>query len=345
MILVTGATGCLGSALVRALVLRGERVAALRLLDAAPPAQLAAFADRIDWRIGDVRDVPSVRAALDGVTHVYHLAGIAVPFNRLRRHMQEINVGGTATLAALAREAGVRRVVYTSSSSTIGIPEDGFAASETFAYNGERFNFGYMHSKRGAEEAILREAARGLDVVIVNPTAVMAPGGDTGSGWCGAVSAIAERRLRLVPSGGVAVVTGDDMVDGHVKAMARGRSGERYILNTVNITYRELVLMIAAVAGAAPPRAIAPSGLLRVAGAFNTARNALRRDPMSSSPLTWEHVPLLSRRVYYDQSKAVRELELSQTSLRAAVEDVYRWWQTATGRTTATGEHAAAGSV
>lgn len=332
MILVTGATGCLGSAIVRALVADGTRIAALRLPSTPPPAALAPLADRIDWRVGDIRRAEAVRAALKGVTHVYHLAGIAVPLNRLRRQMFDVNVAGTATLAAAALAHGVERLVYTSSSSTVGIPDDGTIATEQFTYNGDRFDFSYMHSKRKAEEALLEYVARGLPAVIVNPTAVMAPGGDVRVSWGGVVAAVARRRLPFVPSGGVAIVTERDMVDGHLRAMARGRIGERYVLNTVNVTYRELVTLIADVVGGRPPHGLAPQPLLRLAGAANSLMNALRRDPMTCSLLTWESVPLLTRRVYYDQAKAVRELGLSQTPLRAAIEDVYAWWSSATGR-------------
>lgn len=331
MILVTGATGCLGSAIVKALVADGTRIAALRLPSTPPPAALAPLADRIDWRVGNIRSAESVRAALKGVTRIYHLAGIAVPLNRLRQAMFDVNVGGTATLAAAALAHGVERLVYTSSSSTIGIPDDGTIATEQFTYNGDRFDFSYMHSKRKAEDTLLEYSARGLPVVIVNPTAVMARGGDVRASWGGVVAAVASRRIPLVPSGGVAIVTERDMIDGHLRAMASGKLGERYILNTVNVTYRELVTLIADVVGTRPPHGLVPQPLLRLAGAANSLINTLRRDPMTCSLLTWESVALLTRRVYYDQSKAVHELGLSQTPLRAAIEDVYAWWASANG--------------
>lgn len=332
MILVTGATGCLGSALVQSLVADGTRVAALRTPDTCVPPRLHAVADRIEWRIGDVRDRASLRRAFHGVSHIYHLAGVAAPFNRLRRSMIEVNVLGTATLAELALEREVERFVYTSSSAAIGIPDDGVIATEQFVYNGERFNFSYMHSKHLAEQALELYAQRGLPVVMVNPTAVMAPGGDLRANWCGLVAALVERRLPFVPDGGVAITTERDMVNGHLGAMAWGRPGERYILNTVNITYRDLVRLIADVVGVEPPSMRAPAPLLHAVGTLNSIANLFRRDVMSCSPMTREFVPLLMRRVYYDQSKAVRELRLSPTSLREAVEDVYVWWLKTTGR-------------
>jgi dihydroflavonol-4-reductase len=328
MILVTGAAGCVGSALVTALVADGTRIAALRLPSTPVPPHLEPFADRIDWRIGDVRNPESLRAAFLHVTRVYHVAGISVSLERLRDQMMDVNVRGTTTLAQVALAHGIERLVYTSSSSTIGIPDDGTIANEEFAYNGGRFTFSYMHSKRIAEQILLDYAGRGLPVVVVNPTGVMAPGGDLRANWCGLVDMLARKRLPLVPPGGVAIVTARDMAHGHLRAMEVGRVGERYILNTANVTYRDLIELAAEVVSTAPPRLMAPRALLRVAGAANSLLNMLRGDPMSCSLLTWEHAALLNRRIYYDQSKAVRELGLSQTSLREAIEDVHAWWLT-----------------
>jgi dihydroflavonol-4-reductase len=328
MILVTGAAGCVGSALVKALVADGTRIAALRLPSTPVPPHLEPYADRIDWRVGDVRDPESLRPAFLNVTRVYHVAGISMSLERLRDRMMDVNVRGTVTLAQVALAHGVERFVYTSSSSTIGIPDDGTIATEDSAYNGQRFTFSYMHSKRIAEQLLLEYVGRGLPVVVVNPTGVMAPGGDVRANWCGLVDMLARKRLPFVPLGGVAIVTARDMAHGHRRAMEAGRVGERYILNTANVTYRDLVELAADVVGTAPPRLAAPAALLRAAGAANSLLNMLRRDPMSCSPLTWEHAPLLTRRIYYDQSKAVRELGLSQTSMREAIEDVYAWWLT-----------------
>jgi nucleoside-diphosphate-sugar epimerase len=236
--------------------------------------------------------------------------------------MMTVNVTGTANVLAAAKACGVERIVYTSSSAAIGIPEDGTLADETFCYNGDHFRFSYMHSKQRAEEVVLQHARAGLDVVIVNPTAVMAPGGDPRLNWSGTIAAVRKKRLPFYPSGGVAMVSAADMVDGHVKAMAVGRRGQRYILNTANVTYKELSDLIAEAVGVQYPRFRIPDTILFTVGSVNSFRNWLVKDPTAGSPLSLENVPLLTRRVYYNQSKAIRELGLSQTPLKTAIEKV-----------------------
>jgi nucleoside-diphosphate-sugar epimerase len=328
-VLVTGATGCLGSNLTRRLVELGERVAILTLHDTPPPL-LTAFWNRLDRRIGDVTDRQSLDAALEGVTHVYHLAGIAAPINRLRPSMLATNVTGTANVAGAALARRVERLVFTSSSSAVGIPPDGSLADEQFAYNGDAFDFAYMHTKRLAEEAVLDHVRRGLDAVVVNPTAVMAPGGDRRFNWTGVVDAIRKRRMPFVPSGGVGVVTCSDMVEGHMRAMERGRTGHRYLLNTVNITYGDLARQIAGVVGVGSPIGTAPDWMLLTLASGLTMANVLRRNPYDEFLLTREHARLLVRRVYYDQSKAVTELGLPQTPLSTAIAEVHQWLATQT---------------
>jgi dihydroflavonol-4-reductase len=328
MILVTGATGCLGSNLVRHLVESGERIVIFRRPDDPQLLNLGAYAREIEHRLGDVLDCDSVRAALRGVRRLYHIAGVSLPLAGLRDRMFKVNVGGTDSVMAAAKACGVERVVFTSSSSTIGIPSKGKVADENHQFNGDAFRFPYMHSKRQAEDIVLRYASEGLDAVVVNPTAVMAPVGDDRRGsWAATISAIKEGRLPFYPSGGLGITTRLDMIDGHVKAMANGRCGQRYILNSANLTYRDLSRLIADVVGVTPPRIQIPDALLYAVGAINSAIDLLRRDPMSSSLLSRDNTALLTQRVYYDQSKAVAELGVSQTPIRTAIEEVYAAWR------------------
>lgn len=327
MILVTGATGCLGSNLTKHLVERGERVAIFRRPDDPQMSNLGPYAQEVEHRLGDILDSDAVRAALRGVRRLYHLAGVALPIAGLRDRMLKVNVRGTDIVMAGAKACGVERIVFTSSSSTIGIPDEGTIADETYAFNGASFRFPYMHSKRLAEDIVLRYADDGVDAVVVNPTAVMAPtGDDRRGGWGATIGAVKEGRIPFCPSGGIGITTRSDMIDGHVKAMAIGRRGQRYILNSANMSYRDLFRLIGDVTGTRPPRIRIPDLLLHAVGAVNSAIDPLWRDPMSTSLLSHDNAVLLTRRVYYDQGKAIRELGLLQTPVRTAIEEVYAAW-------------------
>ncbi|HEX8742833.1 MAG TPA: SDR family NAD(P)-dependent oxidoreductase [Thermoleophilaceae bacterium] len=323
MILVTGATGCIGSNLTRELVHRGEDVAILE----RPGDDVAAIADltgEVRRRVGDVRDAEAVDRAMQGVERVYHLAGITAPLNALAPLMQEVNVGGTENVMAAALRQGAR-VVHTSSIAAVGFPDEGTVADETFPFNGAEFCHAYMTTKQLAEQVVHRHVASGLDAVIVNPAATMAPGGDLRIGWANLLVRLHSRRMPAFPRGGLAMVTGRDVVAGHIRAMEVGARGERYILNTVNLRYRRLIELAASVLSVPPARVPIPNPAIKVAARVVAAFGRLVRNPFERSPLAPENVPLLTRVMYYDNAKARSELGLTPTSLRDAIEDVAEW--------------------
>jgi dihydroflavonol-4-reductase len=324
MILITGATGCLGSNLVRALVERGERVAIFRRPEDKLDS-LEGIIHAVEHRLGDVRDADSVERAMRGVEKVFHVAGIALPLNALHGLMMEVNVRGTENVARAALRQGVRRMVYTSSASAVGFPPRGSVATESFTFNGDVHGHSYAVSKHLGERAVLEQVALGLDAVIVNPTAVMAPGGDLEQGWASLVLRIMRRQSPFYPSGGFGFLTRKDMVDGHLKAMERGLTGHRYILNTANLSYQELCQLIAEVVGVPPPRWLCPDMLLRFAGALGSLVSKVIRNPARLPMLVRENVFLMTHQVHYDQSKALRELGFSQSPIQDAIREIHQW--------------------
>lgn len=323
MILVTGASGCLGANLTRALATAGERVAAL-VLPGDPAPALAGLGRTLDRRTGDVLDPASLRAAFDGVTHLYHAAGIASPRPADEARMWAVNVDGTRHVLAAAASAGVARVVHVSSIAAVAYP-DGMA-DEASAYNGAAFRFPYMHSKHAAEQVVREQAAHGLDVVSVCPAAVIAPYCDLQQGWGRILQDVAARRLAFCPPGGIAYLGGADLVAGLRAAMRHGRSGERYILASGNTSYRALLDCFAAAAGVTPPRWTAPRPLLR-AGAFALrllepwTRRLWPQARVSSGVLN-----LLWRRKHYRIARAAEELKfVPAQSLGDAVADTWAW--------------------
>lgn len=321
MILVTGASGCLGANLTRALVEAGHRVAALRLKD-DPALALADLAGRIDWRVGDLLDAGSLEQALHGVTHVYHAAGLALPYENDRARMMEVNVQGTENLLAAALRANVQKLVYVSSIAAVGYP-DGMA-DESMTYNGRSMRFSYMHSKYAAEEVALAYYERGLEVVIVCPAAVIAPYCDRLHGWGRVFLDVEAGEMPFIPPGGIAVLSRTDLVAGLQAAMHKGRSGERYILATENVSYQVLLSAIADGAGVAGPRWTAPRWLLR-AGAILLAvvaplvERVIQRPRLSASTLD-----LMWRQKHYATTKA--QIELGYTSRQSLDDTVRETW-------------------
>jgi nucleoside-diphosphate-sugar epimerase len=284
-------------------------------------------ADQVEHRLGDVRELASVRGAMVGARAVYHLAGVAVPLNALHRLMLAVNVGGTANVARAALEAGVQRLVHVSSAAAVGFPARGVVADERFAFNGARYRHSYAVTKWLGERVVLDHVARGLDAVVLNPSSVMAPGGSLRAGWAALLLRIEARSLPVYPGGGLGMTTRRDVLDALLKAMEKGIAGQRYIVNTVNLSYRELCATVAAVVGAPPPRVRAPDWLLRLVAQLNRARVAAvgGRDPGRWPLLMPENVPLVTEEHYYDQSKAVRELGICQSRLEEAVRETYQW--------------------
>ncbi len=323
-VLVTGATGCLGAHLTRRLVTDGHDVVILKR-PCDPLGPLAPLHRDLEIRFGDVTDPASLHAAMRGISAVYHLAGVVAPLNRLAGPMWEVNVVGAANVAQAALQAGVARMVHTSSIAAIGYPPDDVMADESFAAADSVTQTAYAVTKRHGEALVRGLVRLGLDVVVVNPSAVLAAGGDPRFSWSGLIDAAMRGRLRLMPRGGTAVCTAHDFVDGQLKAMSRGATGRRYILSTANVSYLELGRVIAKAVGAPAPIGLIPSGVLRVAGRMGRAVSALHRDPYRSPVLVPENVALMTRRLYYDQSRAVSELGLAQTPLEPAIVEMADW--------------------
>ncbi|MDA0167611.1 NAD-dependent epimerase/dehydratase family protein [Solirubrobacter taibaiensis] len=313
----------MGSSLVRRLVTDGEQVAILRLAhdDARALGQLSR---EVEHRVGDVRAPDTLTGALRGVDCVYHLAGVATAVNAHSRHMCAVNVDGTGHLMRAALQSQVRRVVHTSSAIAIGIPDAATPVDESFAFNGGDFDHAYATTKRHGEEIVRGAVAEGLDVVILNPSAVMAPGGSLRHGWAGLVAAVHRGLLRAYPDGGVSMTPETDVADAHVRAMQLGRTGERYIVASHHLSYADLTRAIAEVVGVTPPRVRLPDAAVAVAGLLGSAV-ARVRSPEKSPFLTRENAVLMTRTMFYDQAKAVRELGVRATPLEPAIAAVDAW--------------------
>lgn len=246
--LVTGATGFIGSHLVRLLVERGDEVRAT----VRPGSRLDGIAAlEVETVRADVRDRRTVRRAMQGVERVFHLAG-TTNLGIAREQAFALNVEGTRIVLEEAMRAGVERAVYTSSVAAVGPARPGTIADERSAWDAGRYRIAYVDSKHEAEVAALRLAARGLPVVIVNPAHVMGAG-DPGRSSTRLVRRFLRRQIPAYVNGTLNIVGVQDVVRGHLLADESGRVGERYIFGNRNFTLDRLFADLARLSGVAPP--------------------------------------------------------------------------------------------
>jgi dihydroflavonol-4-reductase len=304
-IFVTGATGFLGSSLTRLLVERGLDVTIL-----VRPASDHPFLGGLPLaRVkGDITDYASVLRGMKDCTHVFHVAGY-LSYHKLRRKMlRAVNVEGTENVCRAALENGVKRLLVVSSTSAVGIPEDPrHPADETFPFHRRWKKVPYMLTKRLSEEAALGFVGKGLDVVVVNPSTFYGPG-DVKLHTGEVFRNIASGLLKIAPPGGNGVISIRDCAEGLVAAMEKGRTGERYILNSDNLTILEIFNVLAGVLEMPPIRKRFPRWTYPpfYAAAF-LVENVFRMFGKASK-IECGTIAMGWRYRYFDSSKARREL-------------------------------------
>ncbi|HKH22950.1 MAG TPA: NAD-dependent epimerase/dehydratase family protein [Solirubrobacterales bacterium] len=314
--LVTGGTGFVGLHLVRELARRGDE---LRLLvrDRSNTDPLQG----IEWEraSGDVTDRDSVRRAMQGVERVFHVAGTTSMRTRDRIRVFQVNVEGTKHVMEEAASAGVSRVVLTSSSSAVGAAKPGETLDEDSPFTVGRLGIAYINSKHDAELVAMRAAAKGLSVVIVNPSFVLGPDDPNPSGTSNAL--IRRLLLRRIPGyvdGAINIVDVRDVARGHVLAEERGEKGERYLLTGRNFTLQRLFADLSRIAGVPTPP-VRMHGRAVVMGVEAMELIGLRL------PTSADEVRSGTQWFTYRNEKARRELGWEPRPHEETLEDAVRW--------------------
>ena len=317
LVLVTGGTGFLGRAVVQRLLDTGSRVKGLARSDASASGLAALGAEPVR---GDVLDLDSVAVAMRGCEVVYHAAGANAFCLRDPSPLFRVNVRGSENVVRGAAQAGVRRLVYTSSAATLG-EASGTIGTEESPHRGW-FLSDYERSKFEAERAVFAAACEaGLDVVSVNPASVQGPGRATGSAKLlldflnGRIPAVVDSRLSLVD------IT--DCTEGHLLAGSRGTPGERYVLSGATLSVREGLALVAGVVGIDRPVRTLPPWLALTAA---TAVQALGRVRRSTPRICRELARTLIHGHAYDGSKAARALGLRYTPVEETLRRTVEWW-------------------
>lgn len=327
-VLITGATGFIGSWVARALTRRGHQVRALL----RPTATLDNLGDvPFERAVGDVLDPASLTASLPGCDAVMHVAGVAhfLPFETQR--MYEVNIEGVRNVLAAARAGGIRRAVVTSSVGACGGGRAPRVADEETPSNVEALGIDYLITKYRGEELALAQARRGgMEVCVTRPSVVLGPG-DIYHSSAHTFLALAARRLPVYVAGGASFCDVRDVADGHVAALERGRNGEIYILGGPNLEIRDMVQRVATMAGVKAPRAVPLPVAYAVAAAVEVGGRLLRKKVDLSRQL----VKASSLYTFVSSAKAERELGYRTRSFEESLRDTLRFFLE-TGRLKAT---------
>lgn len=321
---VSGATGFIGSAVVRELVAQGRKVRAL----VEPRAATTNLADlpSVEQIPVDVNDRAGLLKALEGARAYYHLAAIYKIWSQDREAIWRVNLEGTTTSLLAARDAGVSRVVYTSSIAAVGLGEGQTPADENTPWNIGDIANDYIASKHQAERVVVRLAEAGLPVVIVNPAFPFGRGDIAPTPTGGIILNLLRGKVPAVGEGGFCAIDVDDVAKAHVAAETKGRLGERYILGNHNVTLREFFSLVSDVAGLRAPKMRMPSFLAREAarGMEFWSDHVTKTPPLA----TYKSVQYMQRHAYFDGSKAQRELDMPCTPLRTSVEKAVEYFRT-----------------
>ncbi|MEJ2265693.1 MAG: NAD-dependent epimerase/dehydratase family protein [Anaerolineales bacterium] len=319
---VTGGTGFIGGAVVRHLIDAGHSVRALvrptsdtQQLDGLPAERL----------MGDLSELDSLRSGIAGCDWVFHVAALYSYWGHPWEDFYQANVLGTRNVLEVAKDADLRRIIYTSSIAALGINQDGSPANEkTFSSLEDRIG-GYQRSKFLAEQLASEFARDGLPIVIVNPSTPVGTGDHKPTPTGQIIVDYLNGRMFGYVDTGLNLIDVDDVAAGHLLAAERGQVGERYILGNENLTLKQLLDLLSEIAGLPPVRLHIPHW---VAGAWSYVEVALARLNKAHIPTaTPEKVRLSQRYEFFNPSKAVRELGLPQTPVRGALRKAVAWYR------------------
>ena len=318
---VTGGTGFIGSSVVRTLLDRGVEVRAL-----CRPGSNRRNLDGLDVAIveGDLRDAESLRRGMTGCELVFHVGALYSFWVRPKRLIYDVNVEGTRAVFDAAKAAGVERVVYTSSVAALGLRDDGAPADETTPTDLSQVVGDYKKSKYLSEQVAL-EYAREMPIVIVNPSYPVGPRDIKPTPTGQTILDFLNRKMPAYIDTGMNVVDVEDVALGHWLAAEKGRVGERYILGGENVTMKRMLELLAEITGLPAPTARVPYGPILALSYLNAA--FCRLVPGTTPRMTPETIRMSSHLMYFDPSKAIRELGFPQTSARDALAKAVEWYR------------------
>jgi dihydroflavonol-4-reductase len=321
-VLVTGATGFVGSHVARQLVESGHSV---RVLVRAGSNPLLIENLEVERCEGDLRDILSLGRAMNGVRRVFHVAADYRLWSRNPDEIYQSNVAGTRGLFEAARQCGVERIVYTSTVATMVVPTaDGSLPNEETHATLDQMVGHYKRSKFMAEMEAIKAAADGLPVVIVNPTTPVGPGDWKPTPTGRIVVDFLNGKMPAYVDTGLNIAAVEDIATGHLLAAEKGRIGERYLLGARNMTLKEILDTLAAITGRPAPRVRLPHAVaIAAAHASEFYSRITGREPQ----IPLEGAKMSRYRMFVASDKAARELGYAPGPVEPAFERAVRWYQ------------------
>jgi len=323
-VFVTGATGCLGANLVVKLVKEGYEVNALVYPGTAHPYLKNLKINKFE---GDVLDKNSLRKAMKGCKYVYHVAGIVSYNKKDFNKLMKVHVEGTRNILEVAKELKVKKVVYTSSSASFGMAQDKNKPLNEKDIPSKKYkSVGYILSKHLAEKEVIKFSKKGLNAVIVNPSAFYGAG-DINMNQGEIVKNMAKGLLRFAFPGGNSVVATDDVVEGHLLAMKKGKSGEKYILSNENMNFLKEFNILAKILNKKKIKVVLSPAFYYI---LNPLAHALEKicGVFGLSSFHPEAITMVFRFRYFDSSKARKELGwVPKQSFGEAIKKAIKFYQ------------------
>jgi dihydroflavonol-4-reductase len=317
---VTGGTGFLGFHLVRQLRALGAQVRVLAL--PAPPQHPIHDLEDVEAIYGDVRDLNAVRQSVQGCEVIFHTAGTVAFWGPALARLRNVHVGGTRNILDCAEPK--TRIVHTSSVVAVGTATADTPATEETIWNLRRARVDYIHAKRAAEKLAQDAAAKGQDVVVVNPSFLVGPEDHEGSGLTRLCQRFWKGRVLLAPPGGMNLVDVRDVAAGHILAAERGPSGRRYLLGGEDLEFHQMLRLLARVAGLRPrslPRL--PQWCLLALARLSELKARLNSRPPFPGV---QEVRLNTYRWFCSSDRARRELSYQPRSLVESFADMHAWF-------------------
>jgi dihydroflavonol-4-reductase len=325
VIAITGATGHLGNALLRALVSLPERPEPVRAV-VRPGRDVAVCFGGLEVEVAeaDIRDIGALTRAFAGAELVYHLAGIVTITRERYRRLHEVNVEGTRNVITACRAAGVRRLVYTSSVHAFVEPPRGVCIDERTLVDPDQVHFPYSRTKAEATRLVQAAAQDSLDAVVVFPSGVVGPFDFKPSATGRLLMELARGRIKAWVDGGYNFVDVRDVAEGIVAAGRRGRCGEGYVLSGNETSVRDLFQTVAELTGTPAPHLHVNMRLLRTLSPLIPAYYwATRQQPL----FTTMSLEVVCSNCEMSSAKARRELGFSPRPLRDTLADTLAWFQ------------------
>ena len=319
-VFVTGATGFVGANLVRLLLEQGYCVRAL----VRPQSRLDNL-QGLDVEVvtGDLVD-PTVVELLRGSQVLFHVAAHYSLWRSEQTQLHHSNVVGTRNILQAARQAGVERTVYTSSVAAIGVPATGAVANETYQSPVEQLVGAYKQSKYWAEQEAHKAVKAGQDIVIVNPSTPIGPWDIKPTPTGEMVLRFLRRQMPAYLNTGLNLIHVRDVAQGHVLALEKGKRGDRYILGHQNLTLKQILDLLSEITGLPAPKYTIPAWIPLTTAWIDECVLA----PLGKSPsVPVSGVQMARQQMFYDASKAVKELGLPQTPVHTALQEAVDWFR------------------